>query len=118
MSSLSYDDLAVSLVFALLLANPAVAEVENDTAESGTSPEKPFSPNNHVSEIQELKPRRPVETPPTEYLPYPPPDNYQWPPGMNAGNENPQYVLPEFSIPKAAHPYLSSIQGHLFYKRY
>ena len=35
-------------------------------------------------------PRTPVETPPTEYLPYPPPPNYNWPAGENPGNENPQ----------------------------
>lgn len=37
-----------------------------------------------------LEVRAPVETPPTEYLPYPPPPNYQWPPGMTPQNENPQ----------------------------
>lgn len=93
MSSLSYDDLALSLSFALLLPNVALVEAEDDTPESSSTPEELSSPVIHASKIQELKPRRPVETPPTEYLPYPPPDNYQWPPGMNAGNENPQYVL-------------------------
>ena len=35
-------------------------------------------------------PRTPVETPPTEYLPYSPPPNYVWPAGETPGNENPQ----------------------------
>ena len=35
-------------------------------------------------------PRKPVETPPTEYLPYLPPPNYDWPAGENPGNEYPQ----------------------------
>ncbi|KAL8693991.1 MAG: hypothetical protein Q9218_001290 [Villophora microphyllina] len=39
---------------------------------------------------QPMKARDPVETPPTEYLPYPPPPNYQWPPGENPQNEYPQ----------------------------
>ncbi|KAL9598769.1 MAG: hypothetical protein Q9219_004266 [cf. Caloplaca sp. 3 TL-2023] len=39
---------------------------------------------------QILKERAPVETPPTEYLPYPPPPNYQWPAGSTPQNENPQ----------------------------
>lgn len=34
--------------------------------------------------------RSPVETPPTEYLPYPPPPNYSWPPGTSPATENPQ----------------------------
>ncbi|KAI4234716.1 MAG: hypothetical protein LQ349_003631, partial [Xanthoria aureola] len=37
-----------------------------------------------------LNPRAPVETPPTQYLPYPPPPTYQWPPGQNPGNQNPK----------------------------
>ncbi|KAL8841350.1 MAG: hypothetical protein Q9170_000981 [Blastenia crenularia] len=37
-----------------------------------------------------LQARNPVETPPTEYLPYPPPPNYQWPAGETPQNENPQ----------------------------
>ncbi|KAL8907838.1 MAG: hypothetical protein Q9207_001161 [Kuettlingeria erythrocarpa] len=37
-----------------------------------------------------LQARDPVETPPTAYLPYPPPPNYQWPPGQNPQNEYPQ----------------------------
>ena len=107
MSSLSYDNLALSLLFALLLPNLLLVEAEDDTAESSANPEALSSAVIHLSKIQELKPRRPVETPPTEYLPYPPPDNYQWPPGMNAGNENPQYVL--FSSPlskRLIHSYL------------
>ena len=90
MSSLSADNIALSLLLALLLLNDASAEALNDTTEPETQDQMPSS----VAEAQEqaLKPRRPVETPPTEYLPYPPPDNYQWPPGENAGNENPQYV--------------------------
>ena len=34
-------------------------------------------------------PRAPVETPPTEYLPYPPPPNYNWPAGTSPNTENP-----------------------------
>ncbi|KAL8941656.1 MAG: hypothetical protein Q9216_002119 [Gyalolechia sp. 2 TL-2023] len=37
-----------------------------------------------------LKPRNPVETPPTAYLPYPPPPNYQWPPGQSPENQWPK----------------------------
>lgn len=33
--------------------------------------------------------RLPVETPPTAYLPYPPPPNYQWPPGYSPETQNP-----------------------------
>ena len=96
MSSLSPDDIALSLLLALLLPNDASAEAANDATESdsmSTPDQKPSS----IAEVKEqaLKPRRPVETPPTEYLPYPVPDNYQWPPGENAGNENPQYVTPK-----------------------
>ena len=32
----------------------------------------------------------PVETPPTEYLPYAPPPDYTWPPGYTPDNENPK----------------------------
>ena len=35
-------------------------------------------------------PRKPVETPPTEFLPYPLPPNYDWPAGETPGNENPR----------------------------
>ena len=42
-------------------------------------------------------PRMPVETPPTEYLPYSPPPNYNWPAGENPSNENPQPS--EFNAP-------------------
>ncbi|KAG7009031.1 hypothetical protein G7Y79_00003g008990 [Physcia stellaris] len=114
MSFSSYDDLALSLLLALLLPNLALVEAEDDTAKSSTNPEALSSPVIHVSKIQELKPRRPVETPPTEYLPYPPPDNYQWPPGMNAGNENPQSIrirllqLPKLSSLLPLHPLSSS----------
>ncbi|KAI4228249.1 MAG: hypothetical protein L6R36_001752, partial [Xanthoria steineri] len=38
----------------------------------------------------QLKPRNPIETPPTQYLPYPPPPTYQWPPGQNPGIQNPK----------------------------
>ncbi|KAL9000861.1 MAG: hypothetical protein Q9169_000616 [Polycauliona sp. 2 TL-2023] len=41
-------------------------------------------------EKQRLKPRDPLETPPTQFLPYPPPPNYQWPPGQSPGNQYPQ----------------------------
>ncbi|KAL8804522.1 MAG: hypothetical protein Q9182_002530 [Xanthomendoza sp. 2 TL-2023] len=34
--------------------------------------------------------REPVETPPTQFLPYPPPPNYQWPPGQNPENQYPK----------------------------
>ena len=34
--------------------------------------------------------RSPVETPPTEYLPYPPPSNYPWPAGESPATETPQ----------------------------
>lgn len=37
-----------------------------------------------------LFPRSPIETPPTEYLPYPPPSNYPWPPGQSPATETPQ----------------------------
>lgn len=37
-----------------------------------------------------LNPRSPVETPPTEFLPYPPPKGYVWPPGTSPQSENPQ----------------------------
>lgn len=37
-----------------------------------------------------IHPRSPVETPPTEYLPYPPPPNYTWPPGTSPATEDPQ----------------------------
>lgn len=37
-----------------------------------------------------IHPRSPVEVPPTEYLPYPPPPNYIWPPGTSAATEDPQ----------------------------
>ena len=37
----------------------------------------------------EVNPRSPVETPPTEYLPYPPPPNYNWPAGTSPNTENP-----------------------------
>ena len=96
MSSLSPDDIALSLLLALFLPNDASAEASNDTTESD-SMSTPDQMPSFVAEVKEeaLKPRRPVETPPTEYLPYPPPDNYQWPPGENAGNENPQYVTPK-----------------------
>ena len=31
-----------------------------------------------------------METPPTQFLPYPPPANYQWPPGQGPRDQNPQ----------------------------
>ncbi|KAL8713860.1 MAG: hypothetical protein Q9220_002005 [cf. Caloplaca sp. 1 TL-2023] len=37
-----------------------------------------------------LELRAPVETPPTQFLPYPPPPGYVYPPGENAANQNPQ----------------------------
>ncbi|KAL8767118.1 MAG: hypothetical protein Q9209_006280 [Squamulea sp. 1 TL-2023] len=48
-----------------------------------------------------LKPRHPVETPPTQFLPYPPPPSYQWPQGQNPGNENPQPS--EFDPPRGVY---------------
>ncbi|KAL8744856.1 MAG: hypothetical protein Q9190_002953 [Brigantiaea leucoxantha] len=39
--------------------------------------------------------RDPVETPPTQFLPYPPPPSYSWPPGENPSNENPQPSEPD-----------------------
>ena len=92
MSSLSPNGIALSLLLALL-PNGVSAEALNDTTEPDSMSTQDQMPSS-VAEVKEqaLKPRRPVETPPTEYLPYPPPDNYQWPPGENAGNENPQYV--------------------------
>ncbi|KAL8797553.1 MAG: hypothetical protein Q9195_000370 [Heterodermia aff. obscurata] len=91
MSSLSPDDVVLSLLLALLLPNDASAEVLDDTTEPDNKSTQVQMPSS-VAKVKEqaLKPRRPVETPPTEYLPYPPPDNYQWPPGENPGNENPQ----------------------------
>lgn len=93
MSSLSPDDIALSFLLALLLPNDASAETLNDTIEPDSMSNQDQMPSS-IAEVKEqaLKPRRPVETPPTEYLPYPPPANYQWPPGENPGNENPQYV--------------------------
>ncbi|KAL9610480.1 MAG: hypothetical protein Q9167_004820 [Letrouitia subvulpina] len=38
----------------------------------------------------QLQARDPVETPPTQFLPYAPPPDYQWPSGYTPGNENPQ----------------------------
>ncbi|KAL8964392.1 MAG: hypothetical protein Q9183_004480 [Haloplaca sp. 2 TL-2023] len=37
-----------------------------------------------------LKATDPLETPPTQFLPYPPPPNYQWPPGQGPGDQYPQ----------------------------
>ncbi|KAL8867470.1 MAG: hypothetical protein Q9174_005645, partial [Haloplaca sp. 1 TL-2023] len=37
-----------------------------------------------------LQARDPLETPPTQFLPYPPPPNYQWPEGQGPGDQNPQ----------------------------
>lgn len=42
-----------------------------------------------ITLIRLVHPRAPVETPPTEYLPYPPPPNYQWPAGTSPGTQNP-----------------------------
>ncbi|KAI4165134.1 MAG: hypothetical protein LQ342_001411 [Letrouitia transgressa] len=38
----------------------------------------------------QIQVRDPVETPPTQFLPYAPPPDYQWPAGYTPGNENPQ----------------------------
>ena len=93
MTSLSPDEIALSFLLTLLLLNDASAETLNDTIEPDIMSNQDQMPSS-IAEVKEqaLKPRRPVETPPTEYLPYPPPANYQWPPGENPGNENPQYV--------------------------
>ena len=37
-----------------------------------------------------LFPRSPVETPPTQFLPYPPPPGYVWPAGQGPQSQNPQ----------------------------
>ena len=81
----SNDDLTffsffLSLTTVLMLPASAFAIAQDDS----TEPSKIALSTQIASPIirslnQELKLREPVETPPTEYLPYPPPPNYSWP---------------------------------------
>ena len=75
----------------LLLPDSALAGASKDTVEPDNLTDTSQAPSS-IAEVKVggLRPRRPVETPPTEYLPYPPPDNYQWPPGQSPDTENPK----------------------------
>lgn len=81
---------SVLLLATLLLPKPSCS----DPAQSPSQPSSVLSQD--ASSTAESLPepkveiRAPVETPPTEYLPYPPPPNYSWPAGENSANENPQ----------------------------
>lgn len=86
--------LLTPLLLVLMLPDSAVAETANGNIE----PSETTVSTQTVTPIvkiprQELKPRQPVETPPTAYLPYPPPANYVWPPGMSPENQYPKYVF-------------------------
>ena len=47
-------------------------------------------PADLLTRLLAIVPRAPVETPPTEFLPYPPPPDYVWPAGQTPQNENPK----------------------------
>ncbi|KAI4205294.1 MAG: hypothetical protein LQ350_000617 [Teloschistes chrysophthalmus] len=51
---------------------------------------RPFLLPPSSSMTHPLRARTPVETPPSEYLPYPSPPNYQWPLGQSPRDQNPR----------------------------
>lgn len=84
----------------LLLSFPALTSSTPPNTPSHPTPSLTFPVNcNSTSFLAslfsfilpgKLNPRSPVETPPTEFLPYPPPKGYVWPPGTSPQSENPQ----------------------------
>ncbi|KAL8952522.1 MAG: hypothetical protein Q9222_001552, partial [Ikaeria aurantiellina] len=66
-----------------------------------------LTPKRFIRSTRSLEIRAPVETPPTQFLPYPPPPGYVYPPGTNAANQNPQPS--EFDPPPGV--YGSAYQG-------
>ena len=89
-ANLSAFFFTILLLSIVLLPEPSSSQETNNTIEpsKASSKDEPSFTNSLGNPKIEL--RAPVETPPTEYLPYPPPPNYSWPPGENAGNENPK----------------------------
>lgn len=71
---------------ALLLPNQTVVPQSTTTTTTSLS----LLTRLHLRYRHLMHARTPIETPPTEYLPYPPPPNYSWPPGTSPATENPQ----------------------------
>lgn len=72
---------------------------DNSNYPPGAIPSLSNSPTTETTEttsilniLSAILPRNPhpIETPPTAYLPYPPPQKYQWPPGSSPQTQNPQ----------------------------
>ncbi|KAI4119908.1 MAG: hypothetical protein LQ345_000166 [Seirophora villosa] len=64
------------------LIRKAIHLVGNPPPSATTDPQSPATMQNLLLRLKpKLLQRSPVETPPTAYLPYPPPPNYSWPPG-------------------------------------